>query len=643
MSNTVARSNMAAATPERHSLTSSGDSPLVLRGSDALDDTAAALAERVGADIRATFTQAVREEAKRLAQEQQQGGAVHEGEPERRVLFHEKQFKVRESVLSQMLASGPDDSYRSIYHALLAALIWLGVKLMLSDYHSRGVLVDFNLLAWAFDKTDVVMRTWVTMQVVAMISIPLVQWIKAHPTDGRVLKQAIIIHFTVIVLLYVYASWVCLSAQLPPSSGLIVMCEVARLSMKMHAYAREKTVHGLRYVLTPRDAAPAQAAAGTGGQEESSAPAPVSAKAVKNGTGKLARNGSSSEAAAGAPAPTGASAASGRPPKLTLQQSLQAFADYLPPEALREGITIETVRAAQPHITIGSLNDEIGRYVYFLFAPTIVYRDEYPRNERPIDWVQAGVHVANLAAVVLYTYVIIRGILTPLLATAPPRHPIDLVLLVQSIMLPCMLVFLISFFGILHTWLNLFAELLRFGDRQFYHRWWSATSWSAYYRRWNLVVGDWLHAYLYQDLQRLGMAKPTAEAGVFILSAIVHELILACAFRFWMPALLVLFGGPGVWFMRLTRKFAKRFANVFMWAMLSIGLAMLFMMYTRELYARYGYMWVDETSDPGQYYKYDPTMHPSPEWTLADYASYILLPRSWIEYYRLWIVPPPAA
>jgi len=43
----------------------------------------------------------------------------------------------------------------------------------------------------------------------------------------------------------------------------------------------------------------------------------------------------------------------------------------------------------------------------------------------------------------LYTYVITRGILTPLLVPVPPRDPIDLAMLVQSAMVPAILVFLL--------------------------------------------------------------------------------------------------------------------------------------------------------------------------------------------------------
>lgn len=30
--------------------------------------------------------------------------------------------------------------------------------------------------------------------------------------------------------------------------------------------------------------------------------------------------------------------------------------------------------------------------------------------------------------------------------------------------------------------------------------WWNATSFATYYRKWNIVVHDWLHLYIYQDL-----------------------------------------------------------------------------------------------------------------------------------------------
>ena len=57
-----------------------------------------------------------------------------------------------------------------------------------------------------------------------------------------------------------------------------------------------------------------------------------------------------------------------------------------------------------------------------------------------------------------------------------------------------------GFFAVLHCWLNAWAEMLTFGDRLFYKDWWNSTSFSGYYRNWNIVVHDWLFSYIYQDM-----------------------------------------------------------------------------------------------------------------------------------------------
>ena len=101
-------------------------------------------------------------------------------------------------------------------------------------------------------------------------------------------------------------------------------------------------------------------------------------------------------------------------------------------------------------------------------------------------------------------------------------------------------------------------------------------------QRWNVVVGEWIHAYLYADLQRLGAPRGLALALVFLISGAVHETILAASFGFLMPALFVFFTGPGVALLWLTRWLSPRPANVFLWLALSLGVALLFTMYVDE-------------------------------------------------------------
>lgn len=58
---------------------------------------------------------------------------------------------------------------------------------------------------------------------------------------------------------------------------------------------------------------------------------------------------------------------------------LKSYADFIPKFAKDRGCTIEDLK--QPKIDVGSLGDELPRFTYFFFCPSLVYRDEYPRKE----------------------------------------------------------------------------------------------------------------------------------------------------------------------------------------------------------------------------------------------------------------------
>ena len=105
--------------------------------------------------------------------------------------------------------------------------------------------------------------------------------------------------------------------------------------------------------------------------------------------------------------------------------------------------------------------------------------------------------------------------------------------------------------------------------------------------KWNGVVHDFIHAYLYTDLVEFcRMSKLGALLASFLLSALVHEYLLSIALGFFLPVLAVLFSGPGLLFILLTRGQTSRVWNVFMWVMLATGNAMLMVLYMREFFCR---------------------------------------------------------
>jgi sterol O-acyltransferase len=77
--------------------------------------------------------------------------------------------------------------------------------------------------------------------------------------------------------------------------------------------------------------------------------------------------------------------------------------------------------------------------------------------------------------------------------------------------------------------------------------WWNSTSFSAYYRTWNVVVHDWLYTYIYKDFSETLMPnnRIMPKLMVFAVSALFHEYVLTFAFRYFYPVLLLMFGGVG--------------------------------------------------------------------------------------------------
>ncbi|CAB4012843.1 sterol O-acyltransferase 1-like [Paramuricea clavata] len=109
------------------------------------------------------------------------------------------------------------------------------------------------------------------------------------------------------------------------------------------------------------------------------------------------------------------------------------------------------------------------QFLYFLFAPTLVYRDSYPQTPT-IRWRYVVTNFAQVVGCVFYTYYIFARFCVPVFRDTG-KNPPNLkrfILSVFNAMLPGTLVLVLGFFCILHSWLNAFAEMLKFADRMFY-------------------------------------------------------------------------------------------------------------------------------------------------------------------------------
>lgn len=104
-------------------------------------------------------------------------------------------------------------------------------------------------------------------------------------------------------------------------------------------------------------------------------------------------------------------------------------------------------------------------------------------------------------------------------------------LLTLSMAVPAAYVWLIMFYSFFHSYLNLWAELTRFGDRRFYSDWWNAGNLGEYWRKWNFPIHNFLIRHIYYPLRRRKISKPVSLLITFLVSAAAHEYIIIGIFR----------------------------------------------------------------------------------------------------------------
>jgi sterol O-acyltransferase len=274
--------------------------------------------------------------------------------------------------------------------------------------------------------------------------------------------------------------------------------------------------------------------------------------------------------------------------KLLFGNGENEYATFIPESLVKKGVTIDYLNI--PKIEIKDLKSELKLFSYFFFAPTLIYRDSYPRTQSLKRSSTIIAYLLNVVGTIFYTFIIFEGSCVPYFQESwKEQYNFKFILMSWfKAMIPGTMLLILMFFGMLHSWFNMWAEILRFGDREFYTDWWNVTNFADYYRKWNIVVHDWLFAYVYQDILRFTKGKSSklfCFFAVFMISALVHELVLAISMRFFYPILLIMFGGPGVVYTFFSRK-EVRALNVFVWSMFFVGNGLLVVFYSWEHFAR---------------------------------------------------------
>ncbi|KAI6202763.1 hypothetical protein M3Y94_00478000 [Aphelenchoides besseyi] len=231
------------------------------------------------------------------------------------------------------------------------------------------------------------------------------------------------------------------------------------------------------------------------------------------------------------------------------------------------------------------------QFLYHSFAPTFIYRDFYPMAEKR-DWRIVGRYFVHCLGAIYVVNLMFIDFVQPTFQSVDYKKSTisEIIYLLFPAIIPGSMSLLMLFYGLLHCWQNMFAELLRFGDRQFYSNWWNSKNMAEYYRHWNLVVHEWLYAYIYRDIAKWTGTKRGRQVGqilVFFLSAAFHEYWFGVSLRLFYPIMFNLYFVCGGIFFVISRLVRSAYIwNVMMWFNLMIGCGMFVSCYATEWYAR---------------------------------------------------------
>lgn len=174
-------------------------------------------------------------------------------------------------------------------------------------------------------------------------------------------------------------------------------------------------------------------------------------------------------------------------------------------------------------------NISLGNLIYFWWAPTLVYQPVYPRTPK-IRWIFVAKRMVEVFGLNAFMWIASAQYAAPVLRNSLDKMAtLDLPSILERIMklsTISLVIWLSGFFALFQSFLNALAEIMRFGDREFYTDWWNSPSLGVYWRTWNKPVYHFMRRHIFTPLKVRGWTNFQASTAVFVFSAVLHELMV---------------------------------------------------------------------------------------------------------------------
>ena len=174
-------------------------------------------------------------------------------------------------------------------------------------------------------------------------------------------------------------------------------------------------------------------------------------------------------------------------------------------------------------------NISLGNLSYFWWAPTLVYQPVYPRTSH-IRWGFVAKRLLEVAGLSVFIWLASAQYAAPVLRNSINKiAALDVAFILERLMklsTISLIIWLAGFFAVFQSALNGLAEVMRFGDREFYTDWWNSPSVGTYWRTWNKPVYHFMKRHIYSPLRGRGWSETSASITVFVFSGFLHEILV---------------------------------------------------------------------------------------------------------------------
>lgn len=174
-------------------------------------------------------------------------------------------------------------------------------------------------------------------------------------------------------------------------------------------------------------------------------------------------------------------------------------------------------------------NITLRNLTYFWWAPTLVYQPVYPRTSH-IRWWFVMKRVGEVIGLSIAIWIASAQYAAPLLqnslggiSSLDFTSILERLMKLSTISLFC---WLAGFFALFQSFLNALAEVMRFGDREFYSDWWNSSTVRGYWTSWNKPVFQFMKRHIYSPLVARGLSPTAAQIVTFLFSGVLHELLV---------------------------------------------------------------------------------------------------------------------